>query len=517
MPSRITLLCAALLLGLAHSPAQPGTFDTTFFDQGILTVLDPGYSLDANALLVRPDGSWITIGQRRDGFGANILMMAYRADGRPDSSFGAGNTPLGPTWGPPGIVRTDLPGVSSEDGRTGLLMPDGRLWIGGACFPQGGLTFQSFLARYHADGRLDSTLGGVGYLIDSAATYNEVLDMHLLADGGLLVLRNTGVTRYDSTGTPDTGFGTLGVAAVGGFDMVVDAAGYIYVGAGESTTGTDGVVQITKLTPDGQVDGGFGSGGTVTASAVEYPDDVSLALTPDGKVLVAVDLRTNGGLSPSLLLLQYLADGSPDSGFGSNGRTAPLPGLAARSLLVLPDGFFLVTGELNQHQKQDLAVAKFQPDGSRDFAFGQQGGYAVSGLATAPFAHSARGLCLAVQVPGLILAGGSAYVQGQFHLAVVRLLDAPGVASAIDAPRLEGLRWAWSGDSQMLRLWWSGEPLSDCRIGVYDMQGRLRHAAAHTAIDAVWEAPLPQLASGVYVLRVQAAGYAPWVARWICD
>jgi uncharacterized delta-60 repeat protein len=127
-------------------------------------------------------------------------------------------------------------------------------------------------------------------------------------------------------------------------------------------------LELRQLLSAGQLDATFGSGGTIVKNdGLSYTRDV--AVHADGRIVVAAfDDDFNG-----LALLRYRPDGSPDPTFGGgDGAATDVGGLVdASSVAVLPDGRILVAGYLEGRQKQVLQ--RFNADGTLDTSFGNAG------------------------------------------------------------------------------------------------------------------------------------------------
>ena len=263
-----------------------GSLDTTFGGgDGILRTFgsdDSGFS----GLRVQPDGKFILVD---DDFNANYFYNRYNADGTDD-----------PT----------VPGFSFDPGEDQLsfgpiieFAPDGKLIGGGTDdgTPEGvneeGPT--TVLFRLNANWTLDTSFAGDGYLTDLPAhlpSGDELpgdarLDVSATAqpDGKIiLVYRNAtdsesvppygdvGVLRLNVNGTVDTSFGTGGTAVVDfgqvelpGSKALVQSDGRILISAeilpagGNRGADTPLDVGFARLTPTGQLDPSFGTGGRV--------------------------------------------------------------------------------------------------------------------------------------------------------------------------------------------------------------------------------------------------------------
>ena len=132
---------------------------------------------------------------------------------------------------------------------------------------------------------------------------------------------------------------------------------------------TPALPQLSLLDP------GFGQGGQVSLQlSASGPDRAGgLALLPDGRVLVAA---RRGGSSPALVAMRLQPDGALDNTFSQNGIAPVEIGQygEGRAIAALPDGSVLLAGNANfDGTFNDLAVARFSPDGELDLAFGDQG------------------------------------------------------------------------------------------------------------------------------------------------
>jgi uncharacterized delta-60 repeat protein len=218
-------------------------------------------------------------------------------------------------------------------------------------------------------------------------------------------------------------------------DGAIVAAGKGSSGARSSNTISPDTFVLTRFSPAGGVDPGFGTNGIVKTliDRGKSAEDVALtglAVQPDGKIVVSGHIRVdvfNTATHYESVLARYNADGSLDPTFGSGGIVADaLPGPNGgriEDVALAPDGGIIAAGSRNlATQDQDplgeqdrLTVARFRADGSTDTAFGNGGATAVdSGFGGSGAAR------LKILPDGRILAGGHASKQ----FALVRLTAA---------------------------------------------------------------------------------------------
>ena len=116
----------------------------------------------------------------------------------------------------------------------------------------------------------------------------------VLANGQILVdVISSGVlhlSRYDSDGTLDVGYGTNGVSpiafgAVG--NIAVGPDGSVAHGTGVNDTDSSSDFAVQRILPDGQIDSDFGTNGILTLASDNGNNFVSsVALAPDGTLVI---------------------------------------------------------------------------------------------------------------------------------------------------------------------------------------------------------------------------------------
>lgn len=160
-----------------------------------------------------------------------------------------------------GRVVTDFGG--DDTARAVTIQSDDRIVVTGAS------GFNNFsLARYNADGTLDSTYGEGGRVVttgsDRFGAYAAVLqvDNRIVVAGGN---RDFVLVRYDADGTPDRTFGTDGVVRTDFSSqselaraVVLQSDGKI-IAAGESNRD----FALARYNPDGTLDTSFGTAGRI--------------------------------------------------------------------------------------------------------------------------------------------------------------------------------------------------------------------------------------------------------------
>ena len=232
-------------------------------------------------------------------------------------------------------------------------------------------------------------------------------------------------------GDPDPTFGHAGQLMVD-FDLSTDLArgvalqpdGKIVV---VGTTYTDNDYSdedfaVSRHLPNGTLDTSFGGGdGKVTT---DFPGLAAVAssvvVQPDGKIVVA------GGAFPlftflgDIALVRYNPDGSLDTGFGNGGivgTSFPGQGAYAFDIALLPDGKIVVAGThfvafqpSEQTSDTNFAIVRYNPDGSLDPTFGANGG-----VSTDFDGNNDDAFSILVQPDGKLVAVGSALNLADFY------------------------------------------------------------------------------------------------------
>lgn len=290
------------------------------------------------------------------------------------------------------------------------LQPDGRLLV----------LREGALARFLADGTPDAEFGTDGEVdVVFTGSSDSAQALALQGDGRIVVAGYTGsgrladfaLARYEANGSPDTGFGTAGVATTdfGGstdraYAVLIQDDGKIVV-AGHAAIANQNDYAVARYTSAGAPDPGFGSGGRVTTNVGGVTDlAYAAALQPDGRIVVAGRAGTSGSADPDVGLVRYEPDGDLDPGFGNGGVALRDVGGSgwdeATALAVQEDGRIVVAVA----GSGDFAVARFEADGrSLDPAFG------TGGLVTTPIgAGTDHARAVAVQADGRIVVAGQA-------------------------------------------------------------------------------------------------------------
>lgn len=385
-----SLMAAMFLIGLPvdAEAASPGRLDTSFSGDGKVSTSVAGDD-DANDVVVQPDGKIVVVGRTDLGGGGaafDFFVVRYNTNGTLDTTFGTG-----------GIVTTDFGNIDSV--QSVALQADGKIVVAGATDPVGAVTSDFAVARYNANGSLDTTFDGDGRVTtdfgggaDSATAVVIQADNKIVVAGrGLVGTVDAVVARYNVAGSLDLTYSGDGKA---NFDIsnttnnISDAklqSDGKLVGVGEVTTN----FAVYRVNTNGTLDTTFDSDGTATTDISGSDNALAVAIQSDGKIVAAG--TANG--SQDVALTRYNTNGTLDTTFDGDGKVLssfnPAGNEGIQSIELQPDGkiiagFFGVstTGLLG------LNAARYNANGSLDFGFGFGGGFATASIAANEQARS---------------------------------------------------------------------------------------------------------------------------------
>ena len=422
--------------------ANGAAIDPTFHGGAPLTVDFQGQNDEAFGAVVQADGKIVVAGYATVVNPNNFLgtankdfaLIRLNADGSLDTSFGNG-----------GKVTTDF--IGRDNSAVGVvLQSSGNLVAAGSTFdidPTQALGLVRYLA---SNGSVDSSFGGSvrGFGLVAAApgtqtaTDSAAHATAVQADGKVVAAgtafnaagnRDFALVRFNADGSPDTSFGSLGNGSVlldfGGGDDVVNAVtlipgeGQEILAAGYATIGGRREFALALFYPDGSLDTTFGNGGTVTLAVGAGAATINTVAVDDGgNLFVAGTALQNGRQVFALahVILNGQTPGSLDPLFGTNGVVLTDLGAnaSAQGLTVQSDGKIVVTGTVGGGTAADVALARYNLDGSLDSSFGS-GGTVRTDVGGADVASG-----IALQPDGSILVSGSTTTGSGSNAFVIR-------------------------------------------------------------------------------------------------
>jgi uncharacterized delta-60 repeat protein len=342
--------------------------------------------------------------------------------------FAAGD--LDPTFAG-GIVTRDI-SPSGDFGFALAVQSDGKVLMGGRAHM--GVTGNDFaIARFNADGSIDTTFGNNGVVITNMGHASDgVYALKVLSDGKIVAVGETtrngmgldfAVARYNGNGTLDTTFDTDGKAyADFGNSMdqarsvAISGTGQIIV-AGTATISSSPRVALVAFTSNGALDTTFGTNGKVTTTyAPGYARGASVAVLGNGSIVVAGSAFNFSAGAGDFLAVKYTSTGTLDTTFGTAGIALVDFGYdeSAHAMSVQTDGKLTLAGEQfnSDTNASDMAVTRLNANGTLDGGFGA--------ITTDFDGDYDAGMSVTVQSDGRVVVGGIATVGGVSHFGLAR-------------------------------------------------------------------------------------------------
>jgi uncharacterized delta-60 repeat protein len=327
----------------------------------------------------------------------DMALWRYNADGTLDTTFNSDGV----------ITHDGAAGLNSDDYAYAIAIDsNGKILVAGSSYNLF-YNIDMVIWRYTSTGALDTTFDTDGIVFHNSANginsddYGYAIAIN--AGGKILVAGSSkysssddtaiAIWRYTSTGALDTAFGLPNgfvihrkTAGGNGDDegcaTVTDAQGRILVtGSSHNISDYDDMV-IWRYNGDGTLDTTFGTGGVVSYNGVEDDDDrgYAITVTAQGKILVAGSIYASSG--GDMAIWRYNDDGTPDTTFDSDGVVTHTSAAGAvgfspdcgNAIAIDAQGKILVTGEsLNTAGNYDMVIWRYTADGTLDTTFDSDG------------------------------------------------------------------------------------------------------------------------------------------------
>ena len=371
-----------------------------FASTGSLTSTFPGGGDDfGSSVAVQSDGKVVVGGQAHNDF----ALERFNTNGTLDMTFGVG-----------GQVTTDFYG-GLDAINTVEILTNGKILAAGHAEVydgyQGGGHSDYAVARYNANGTLDTTFGAgkgwITYSYDGNALNDQALNAIGVQSSGQIICAGqfflpggagghmiAQVFRLNADGSVDSTFTHAGSyysiyevpfpVSAGVLGMVIQPNNEIVLSAGSGSEYSATGVYLARLNANGSPDQSFGTSGIVAAGS--YYTSIGIALTSAGQIVVA---------TPGLGVMgvqRYNTDGSIDTNFGTAGyASVSFPGFTDTAntnctdtqVLVQRNGNIIAAGYALAGNRPDIdpyyfAAAKFLSSGTVDGSFGQSGTFLAS-------------------------------------------------------------------------------------------------------------------------------------------
>jgi len=379
------------------APPIPSGLDATFGESGTASI--EGFGGDRSGMAVQADGKIVMVG----GTFTDFVMARFNADGSIDEGFGNG-----------GKVTTNLVPGTQEESLGVAMQPDGKIVVAGYTGQSAGPSVLA-LARYNPNGDLDPSFGTGGKVITTivgrafAVAINTSQEMKILVAGDDPARGDFVLARFAANGALDSTFGTNGTLTtdIGAGDiatnLVILPDGRILAGGGSSIAANSSA--LARYLPTGALDTGFGNGGKVALPGHRVGE--GMVLLSDGKIVLAGNADGSSAAATVFALMRLDADGGIDSSFGTAGIvTTPITTLgdAAFAVAVQADGKIVAAGRSSATTNSNFAVARYLTTGALDTTFGAGGGFETVDF----FGFNDIAESVAIDPSGKIVLGGLA-------------------------------------------------------------------------------------------------------------
>lgn len=397
-----------------------GSLDMSFDNDGIVVTLIT-FRDAATALAIQNDGKIVAAGHTGVEYPeSDFALVRYNANGSLDDSFGNG-----------GIVTTTVGNISVATSLA--LQSDGKIVAAGYSW----LTWNDYdfaLARYNADGSLDTTFSDDGKVITPISGGLDYINSVALQGDGKIVVAGNGygdggdsdfvLARYNTDGSLDSSFDGDGKVLTD-FDNYDDSArGVVIQGDGKIVaagfkSGTSYYdFALARYNLDGTLDISFDGDGKVTTpiTMIDYDAAYAIALQADGKIIAAGYKVVVS--DTDFALTRYNTNGSLDTSFGGDGIVLTNIGNrndVANSVALQADGKIIVAGMSSTRLTGEFALVRYNPDGSLDTSFG------TDGIVTTVFGTDyAEVTAVVVVSDGKIVAVGTSWYDNNSKVALAR-------------------------------------------------------------------------------------------------
>ncbi|MBE7495933.1 MAG: cadherin-like beta sandwich domain-containing protein [Verrucomicrobiaceae bacterium] len=340
-----------------------GTLDTSFGTGGKVTTDFAGSSDLGRAVAIQSDGRIVVAGQSYNAAGTVrfFAVARYNTDGTLDTTFDGD-----------GKLTTPVGAGGNDDGRAVVIQPDGKIVVAGSSY--NGSNHDAALVRYNSNGTLDTSFDADGKLTTAIGGGHDYWwAVALQGDGKIVAAGATlggshdmAVARYHANGTLDTSFNTTGkvVTAVSSgndeaYGVVVQPDGGIVLG-GYAGSAPASDFALVRCNANGSLDTGFnGTGAAVHPIGSGNDVAYGLALQRDGKLVLAG--FSHNGSNNDFAVARFTSGGALDTTFNGTGKAVTAIGSsheAAQAVALQSDGAIVAAGYAVVGGNSDFAVVR---------------------------------------------------------------------------------------------------------------------------------------------------------------
>lgn len=359
-----------------------GSPDSSFGVNGVVVQPEREF-ITFYAVAIQPDGKIVAVGEASSLLTSlDFVVARYNTDGTLDTTFDSDGFAITNFF-----ASTNLPDVA----RAVSIQSDGKIVVGGTASNTSNESGNRFaVARFNADGSLDTTFDGDGKVTTLVFTRDQIHSLAIQPDGKIVAAGFTGLTdvqfalvRYNSDGSLDTSFDgdgriitSFGLEGDRAYSVLIQTDGKI-VAAGSATISFSLDFAVARYNADGTLDTSFDSDGLITTPIFINTDEArSILLQPDGK-LVASGTAIGGDSISRFTIVRYNSNGSLDTSFDSDGKVTTAIGSGRSEIFAAAqqtDGKLIAVGLTTSPTfDSDSAIVRYNANGSLDTSFDSDG------------------------------------------------------------------------------------------------------------------------------------------------
>jgi uncharacterized delta-60 repeat protein len=408
----------------------PGSLDSCYGINGVVTTA------------INPDANW-AVGVKVQNDGKSVVAVTARNPSGTGTSFYAAryeeSGALDATFGTSGVVRVEFTSCDDSESVTSLaIQNDGKILLAGSAHITPN-TYGFAVARLNPNGSFDNTFGNGGRVFFAFSQSSTSLQAMAVQSDGKIVLAGQAdadfcVARLTSTGSLDSTFGSGGkvtaqtaksgsgtVRAVA-IQKINNEERIVVAGSRPASANTSRDFAVMRFTAAGVLDSSFGSGGKVFTNFYGYTDSLSDIVITGDSIIVGGKVSPTSATASQFGLVKYKLNGQLDITFGEGGKVVTnIYGGSnlLETLIIQGDGKIIAGGTVTYGSAvpHDVALARYNPNGSPDTTFGFSG----TGLVVLHYTVDQIFEALALQADGKILGAGGVTFTTSGHMENIAL------------------------------------------------------------------------------------------------
>ena len=318
-----------------------GSLDTSFNGDGTLQFSPrPGQAASVTYATLQDDGKLLMVGLAQgSGTGLDFAIARVGVDGRLDTGFGSGGTvvlPIGP---------------GTDNARAVVALDDGKVLVAGTTRSANN-DVDSALVRLNADGSLDASFGTGGIAVARLTAGHDLFAQMALQDDGKIVVfgsMNGGLTssagaelmvaRYHADGRLDTAFGDGGIVHIPaqgigtGIDpgalAIVDGQIIVFGNTLDDLASGNVSTVLARIDADGRLDPGFNPHPVPSVGGSLVTDGVRPVLLDLDAAIYDADMVARGHYGGASLTLARQGGAAGSDRFSALGEVSFAGGVLA--------------------------------------------------------------------------------------------------------------------------------------------------------------------------------------------